>query len=138
MSKTIIFKEYEDFNRYRERERELEARHRILSEELGAVNKELDRIRKDRYRYSTPAVKKHKFWMCVENASIISVCRVEDICGDCDVTYVRTSREDGKDRTFHTSSLGIILGHPYPIKEADYWQLRDTIIKEFKDNGKEE
>ena len=61
----ITFKEYEDFiNDQKEKER-IRAEIRLLMEEMRAKREYLNKLSKaskDGYKFSEPAVRKHKYW----------------------------------------------------------------------------
>lgn len=116
----ISLKELDDYNNQESRLTVIRKEIKILEESLRAWKNELDKEQRvNRYKHTTAAIKKNKYWAANDFSNIAKIIKIE---GDCGIEYVVTDK-NGKDQTTFSSSLGIIWRHPLPITKEKYDEL---------------
>ena len=107
------------------RRREIQQKLILLREEENALEKELDKLNRDRYKNPTKAVTENMFWA---DESFSSVAKIDKVYSDAWLGYTCTSR-GMIDEKFSTSSIGVLMSYPVPITKEKYDELRKKIIE---------
>ena len=111
-----------DWKEHERKTKEIERRLCIINEEKEALVKTLYALRKDRYKYSNIAIDEHKFWASKDMKSIAKI--VYDKYGE--FTFL-VSNKEGKDKEYHSSSLGVLYSYPIPITEEKYNEIYNNL-----------
>lgn len=107
------------------RRREIRQKLTLLREEEKALEKELDKLDRDRYKNPTKAVTENMFWT---DESFSSVAKIDKVYSDAWLCYTCTDK-NVIDKKLSTSSMGIIMRYPVPITKEKYNELRKKIIE---------
>lgn len=94
----------------------IQKRIKVIEEELKGLNKELDNLYENRYKYTDYAVKNHKYWANKDEDYLI---RIGDINR---IEFFVTNKEEKDSRCF-SSSLGILYHDVFPITKEKYEEL---------------
>lgn len=120
-------KVYDALNKWHAQEKQLkylDARTKILNEELIKISDERDKIYDEQYKYSDIAVTEHQYWA---NDDFTMVVRIGDLNRTGPGIEFFVSTKGKKDEKYYSSSIGILSHGDTPITKEQYETLYNAM-----------
>lgn len=120
-------KVYEALNKWHAQEKQLkylDARTKILNDELNKISDERNKIYDEKYKYSDIAVTKHKYWA---NDDFTMIVRIGDLNRTGPGFEFFVSTKGKKDEKYYSSSIGILYHGDTPITKEQYETLYNAM-----------
>lgn len=120
-------KVYEALNKWHAQEKQLkylDARTKILNEELIKISDERDKIYDEKYKYSDIAVTEHKYWA---NDDFTMIVRIGNLNRTGPGIEFFVSTKGKKDEKYYSSSIGILSHGDTPITKEQYETLYNAM-----------
>lgn len=126
MIKETVLNAIDNWHKQKKEMEYINNRRTIIEEELKSLNKAIDQLNNERYKYTNIAIKEHKYWKSKDNSVIVEIGPDEEY--HTGVHYI-TSKNLKHAKRF-SSSLGILLDNDIPITKEEYNDLYNKLNNE--------
>ena len=120
-------KVYEALSKWHAQEKQLkylDARTKILKDELIKISNERNKIYDEKYKYSDIAVTEHQYWA---NDDFTMIVRIGDLNRTGPGIEFFVSTKGKKDNKYYSSSIGILNHGDTPITKEQYETLYNAM-----------